>query len=179
MSTKFFDEAIPMLRVLINDLGTGGSFTYSDVRLEELLCVAAKLVLSENFTFDYSYSVYVSTHIIDPDPITVGDNAFFNFICLKAACISDVGTLRSKSPLAGIIAKMGPASLETRNHLDGFIKILEVDGGPCKSYEQLKTEYMFGNPNICKVILSPFVSNDFDPQNLRLGQDNTRSRMME
>jgi hypothetical protein len=174
---SFFDEAIPMLRALINDYGP--TLKYSDARLEELLCVSAKLVYSENISFDYTYSILISTHTISPDPIEIGDAAFFNFVCLRAACLSDVGTLRTKALLSGVTAKMGPASLETKGYADAFIKILETDGGPCKAYEKLKFEHMFGNSNICKVILSPFVSNDFDPANISVVDSSSRNRIME
>ena len=173
----FFDEAIPMVRVLINDLGA--TLTYSDDRIEELLCVAAKMMLTETLDFDYDYTVVVSTHTISPDPITVADNAFFNFVCLKAACIADISTYRTKSAIGGLIAKMGPAMLDTKEYLKGFLDILNTEGGPCKAFEQLKKEFMFGNANICKVILSPFVSNDFDPQTLNSYNYSERDRILE
>lgn len=160
------DEIIPALRILINDLGA--TLTYSDARLEEVCCVAAKMILSENISLGYEYSIIISTHTITPDPVSNNDVFFQNLILLKSACIVDQGNLRTKSGLANISAKMGPASLDTKGHLEGFIKILEM--GPCKAYDQLKFEHMFGNSSICKVILSPFVSNVFDPQNL---QNNT------
>lgn len=172
----FFDEAIPMIRALIGDIGA--TLTYSDDRLEELLCVACKLVIGENINFDYDYSVVISTHTLSPDPIDNGDTAFFNFVCLKAACFCDQNTLRSKSAISGISARMGPATLDTTGLLAGFLKILEQ--GPCKAYDQLKMEYTFGNSGICRVILSPFVSNEFDPQNLTVNHnDDTRSRILE
>lgn len=173
----FFDEAIPMVRVLINDLGA--TLTYSDDRLEELLCVAGKIILTESIDFDYDYTITVSTHTISPDPVTVGDNAFFNFVCLKAACFADVSTYRTKSAVAGLIAKMGPAMLDTKDHLAGFLNILNTEGGPCKAFEQLKKEFMFGNANICRVILSPFVSNDFDPSSLSDYSGSERDRILE
>lgn len=173
----FFDEAIPMVRALIGDVGP--TLTYSDARIEEVLCVAAKIMLTESLDFDYDYTVTVSTHTISPDPITVGDNAFFNFVCLKAACFADMSTYRTKSAIAGLIAKMGPAMLDTKDHLAGFLNILNTEGGPCKAFEQLKKEFMFGNANICRVILSPFVSNDFNPDSLSDYASNERNRMLE
>lgn len=174
---SFFDEAIPMVRVLIGDVGS--TLTYSDDRLEELLCVSAKIILTESLDFDYDYTVVISTHSISPDPTVNGDNAFFNFVCLKAACFADLSTYRTKSAISGLIAKMGPAWLDTKDHLKGFLDILNTEGGPCKAFEQLKKEFMFGNANICRVILSPFVSNDFDPQSLSGYDDGGRSRLIE
>lgn len=173
----FFDEAIPMLRVLINDLGA--TLTYSDARLEELLCVAAKILLSESINFSYDYTVTISTHTISPDPIVNGDSAFFNFIVLKAACIADISTYRTKSAVSGLVAKMGPASLDTKDYVTAFLNILNTEGGPCKAFERLKMEYSFGNANICRVILSPFVSNDFDPQSLSFYDNGSRDKILE
>ena len=172
----FFDESIPIVRALIGDVGP--TLSYSDARLEEVLCVAAKLLLSDNISFDYTYTVTVSTHSISPDPVDNGDNAFLNFVCLKASCIMDVSQARTKAAIAGINAKLGPASLDTKGHLEGFLNILNTDGGPCKAFERLKFEHMFGNSAICKVILSPFVSNDFNPQNLSFVTDD-KGRILE
>jgi len=176
---SFFDEAIPMIRALIGDVGP--TLSYSDARLEEVLCVAAKLLLSDNITFDYSYTVSISTHSISPDPVDSGDNAFLNFVCLKASCIMDISQYRTKAAVAGISAKLGPASLDTRDHIKGFLDILNTDGGPCKAYERLKFEHMFGNAAICKVILSPFVSNEFDPQSLsnNISINSDRGRLID
>jgi hypothetical protein len=33
-------------------------------------------------------------------------------------------------------------------------------------YEVARQDLMFGNGNICRAILSPFVGNDFDPNNI-------------
>ena len=88
---------------------------------------------------------------------------------LKAACLIDHGTYRTKTVLSGLTAKLGPAVLETSKHIDGFKDLLTY--GACKMYEDAKNDLMFGSENVCRAILSPFTGNKFDPQNLRGRQD--------
>ena len=54
--------------------------------------------------------------------------------------------------------------LETMEHMVGFRELLSQ--GPCAAYTKLKTEYEFGESRYIKAILSPFISNNFDPQSL-------------
>lgn len=162
------DEAIPMLRVLINDLGA--TPTYSDDRLEQMLIVSAKLVYQDiDLTYDYTISIESST--ISPDPTTNEDDAFINFFVLKAACIADQSTYRTKAAMEGIRAALGPASLAVGGHLPGFKTLLEL--GPCATYKEMKEAYEFGNVNIVRGILSPFAGNRFDPKTL-YGYDTRR-----
>jgi hypothetical protein len=161
------DTMIMMLRHLINDLNDeSSSTTYTDGRLEETLVVAANIVKHE-ISFNTTYTVHVPSVTISPDPTassTEDNDAFVNFTVLKAACVMDWSLYRTKALVAGIRAKCGPAVLETLKHLDGFKELLS--GGPCAAYEKLKDQWVFGNGNICRAILSPFVSNNFDPDNL-------------
>jgi hypothetical protein len=162
------DETIPMLRVLINDLSA--SPTYSDDRLEQTLIVAAKLVY-QDIDISYTYTISIENVSISPDPTTNSDDAFLNFIVLKAACIADQSTFRTKAALEGIRAALGPASLSVGGHLPGFKTLLEL--GPCATYTEMKEQFEFGNVNIVKGILSPFVGNRFDPKTL-YGYDTRR-----
>jgi len=165
------DSMIEILRVLISDLGT--TPTYSDRRLEQILVVAAQYVDLE-MDFANTYTITFAPPTISPDPVSLDDDAFVNFTCLKAACLTDWSTYRSKALLAGIKAKCGPTQLDTLKHLDGFNTLLER--GPCAAYEQLKQSWIFGNAEIVKAVMSPFVSNDFDPTNLSGITENNRSR---
>ena len=163
------DELMPMLRVLINDprlTDNDQTCEFSEDRLEELMIVAAKLV-NQELSFDTTYTISISAGTISPDPAvgtTAESAAFSNLWVLRAACIVDTGTLRTKAASAGILAKCGPVRLDTLRHLDGYKTLINI--GPCASYQEMKDNWMFGNGNICKAILSPFISNDFDPQNL-------------
>ena len=158
------DTMIPMLRVLISDLS--GTPTYSDERLEQMLVVSAQYVTLE-ITFATTYTITISSCTISPDPIGLDDDAFANFVVLKAACLTDWSTFRTKALISGIKARCGPAILDTVKHLDGFKQLLEQ--GPCAAYTALKDNYVFGNAQLIKAVLSPFVSNDFDPRSLAPG----------
>ncbi len=154
-----------MLRILINDYGDESTAeVYSDSRLEDIILVSASYVLQE---LDFTTAAYVVTlcpSSLSPDPTTNGDTSFVNLVVMKAACISDFSTFRTKALAAGIKAKCGPVALDTLKHLDGFKELLTQ--GPCASYEVLKDNFAFGNGNIVRAILSPFSSNDFDPRTL-------------
>lgn len=171
------DESLTMLRVLLNDLDCDNQ-VYSDNRLEEILVVAARYVDQElNLSTDYVVSV--SDRTITPDPTdsdTTNNRVFLNMMVLKAACLSDWSIFRTKALLAGVEAKCGPATISTLKHIDGFKELLTQ--GPCAAYEKLKKEQSFGRTDVIIAIMSPFVSNNFDPQNLSTyaGGGNNRGR---
>lgn len=155
-------EMVPLLRNIINDVNED-SYTYTDARLQELLITAAQLVIVDITNLSTTYTIDMTEISISPDPTSTRDDAFINFVVLKAACLVDQGLYRSKVLIAGIRARCGPAAIETMNHINGFKDL--IDFGPCKAYETLKRDYLFGNLSI-KAVLSPFVSNDFDPSAL-------------
>jgi len=161
------DTMIKMLRILVNDIED--TPTYSDGRLEQVLAVGAHYVVQEIDGFDYTYTVDISTPAISPDPTSTGEVEFTNFVVLKAACITDFSTFRTKALSSGIKVRCGPAVLETVKHLDGFKQLLDM--GPCAAYEELKKQWMFGQKSMVKAILSPFVSNAFDPSTLITGSN--------
>ena len=154
---------INMLRVLIGDNTYSGAYVYTDSRLIETLVVAAMYTAQEiKFATDYTIDVIYST--ISPDPYVTSDRTFMNMTALKAACIIDQGTYRTKAVLSGLEAKCGPTTLKTLNHLDGFKELLSM--GPCAMFDKLKLDYEFsgdGLNNIIHFVLSPFAGNDFDP----------------
>ncbi len=160
------DETVPILRVMLNDMGCG-ELTYTDSRLIELLLAAAYLNVAF-IPFPTTYTVTISTETISPDPST--DAPFLSFMTLKAACLADTNTFRSKAFAAGIEARCGPATLRTGQHLQGFQTLLEE--GPCKAFEELRDEFIFnGNTKAIRAVLSPFVGNQFDPS-ISLGRNN-------
>jgi len=155
------EQVLPIVRALLNDLGNVKSF--SDLRLEQLSVVAAHMVVSELYT-NFDYKINIAAREITPDPYISEDTAFMNLMSLKAACISDISSFRAEAARAGIKAKLGPATLETVERLPGFKTLL--DKGPCALYEELKQQIAFGNADLCRIVLSPFVSNSFDPDDL-------------
>ncbi len=161
------DVTVRMLRILINDVEEA-TWEYSDDRLMQTLVVAAQLV-NQEIDFDTTYTINVPLVTLTPDPTTgVIDDAFTNFMVLKAACFMDQSAFRTKAAVAGLKAKCGPAVLETVEHLRGFKDLINF--GPCKAYTTLKQEWIFGNAQVVEAILSPFVSNNFDPRNLPAGR---------
>lgn len=157
-------QMVPVLRVLINDYGDENTTQiYSDTRLEEILVVAAMYTQQEN-DFATTYTIVFSPASITPDPVDSGDTAFVNLTVMKAACLSDQGTFRTKAVAAGISARCGPVSLNTISHLDGFKELLTI--GPCAAYAAMKKDLMFDSGAMCRAILSPFTSNNFDPESL-------------
>ena len=161
-------DLVTMLRNVIFDVDST-NYTYTDNRLKEMLVVSAQLVTQE-IAFDTDYTVTISTTGISPDPTDSTDansKAFENFIVLKAACLADQSTLRTKALAAGVSIKLGPAAISTSNNLKGFETLLTQ--GPCSAYSELKWEYEMGNAKAIRAILSPFVGNTFDPQSLSGG----------
>jgi len=153
-------EMIFLLRNVIGDTDFS-NYTYTNSRLEELLVVAAQLVIGDVPNLSVSYVADVTERTITPDPSAAPkDDIFVNLVVLRAACMTDEGLYRSKALASGIKAKCGPAVIETMGHLTGFKDLINF--GPCAAYATLKKEFIFGNPNMA-AILGPFVSNTFSP----------------
>lgn len=147
-----------IVRTLINDLEP--SPTYTDDRLQQTLAVAAQYV-SREMNFDHQYSVDLNGLNISPDPTTmsVRDEEFIGFLCLRAACFLDQSTFRTKAASEGIRTSLGPASIAVGGNLKGYQTILEF--GPCAMYDKLKLEHEIGNIKYVRAVLSPFVGNKF------------------
>lgn len=162
------EDMVSMLRVIIND--TESPQTYENDRLRNLLMVAAMYVKQE-VDFDVVYTIGISNVTLAPDPTLTAtrDDSFTNLVVLKAACLTDQSTLRTKAIMSGIEAKCGPAMLKTLKHLDGFKELLTL--GPCAAYEQLKHDYKLNDTTNLFGILSPFISDDFDPNYLTIGDE--------
>jgi hypothetical protein len=165
---SWLDEAVPTLRILINDLTDEP--TYTDDRLVEILLVASKMVIQE-LDFDADYVATFANGVV-PDPEDEEDYAFINFATLKAACIADQGQYRSRALLEGIRVSCGPTSLGVSGNLAGFYKLVEI--GPCKMYAELATQYAFGDRLPARAVLSPFVGNNFDPSILSQYRNSSR-----
>jgi hypothetical protein len=156
---------IPLItRVWINDLDET-SPTYSEDRILQVVAVAAQNVIRE-VSLSTIYAVDVVNLRIQPDPTSteLKDNDFVALVALKAACILDQSTFRTKAINEGIRTSLGSASLNISGNLKGYQTLLEM--GPCAMYSQLRTEFDMGNPNIVQAVLSPFIGNDFDPKNI-------------
>ena len=153
---------IPIIvRTLINDFGDQP--IYSDSRLLQVITVAAKYVQFD-VVLDHPYTVNVVNNTISPDPTEDNDSIFISLVSLKAACIVDQSTLRTKAALEGIRAALGPAQLSVGGSLAGWNLIL--DKGPCAAYDELVSHWDVKEATAVRAILSPFVGNKFDPRSL-------------
>jgi len=160
----YWQLEIPIIvRNLINDLDIVP--TYSDDRINQLAVVAARYVLSE-VNLNQTYDIDIVHTQISPDPSDPNnrDTDFVGFIALKASCLLDHSTFRTKAINEGISAALGPAKLSVGGNLSGFKTI--IDSGPCAMYDQLVLEHNMGNVNNVRAILSPFVGNNFDPRSI-------------
>lgn len=143
------ENAIPILRILINDFGT--EITYNDSILEQVLFVAGQYVAQE-ISLGTQYSFDFSTLTITPDPIN--DAVFINMTILKAACLNNMWKFNERVTLDGIKAKLGPASID----IDSNTSLLSnlITKGVCVEYEDLKKQINFGQ--VSRAILSPFIN---------------------
>lgn len=157
---------IPIIvRTLISDLDPANP-TYSDERLLQVISVAAKYVQFD-VVLDHIYTVDVSVPSISPDPTDDRDEIFISLVSLKAACLVDQSTFRTKAAAEGIKAALGPASLSVAGNASIWKTILEE--GPCAIYDELVSHWDVKNASAVRAILSPFVGNKFDPRYLLRG----------
>ncbi|NDB58017.1 hypothetical protein EB001_06185 [bacterium] len=153
-----------VVRVLINDLDS--PYQYSDERMQQVITVAAKYVQFD-VNLDHLYNVDVVNNNISPDPTDDNDEIFLSLVGLKAACIFDQGTFRTKAALEGIRTALGPANLSFGGTLTGWQAI--IDHGACGLYEELTSHWDVRNASAWAAVLSPFVNNRFDPRYLNIG----------
>lgn len=162
---------IPIIvRTLIDDFGDIP--TYSDDRLLQIIAVAAKYVQFDVVLERY-YEIDVSNPNISPDPTSVSDEIFISLVGLKAACIVDQSSLRTRAALEGIRASLGSANLSISNSLQGLITILEK--GSCASYDELVSHWDVQNATAIAAVLSPFVGNTFNPRYVLRGNIRSNS----
>jgi hypothetical protein len=152
-------EISTITRVWINDLCDDKN--YSDSRIIQLILVAAKYVKLD-VNLENEYNIDLENLAIIPDPTEIKDENFIAFVALKAACLLDHSTFRTKASNEGITAALGPAKLSVGGNLSGYKTILDI--GPCSIYEQLKMDYEIGNIGLFRAVLGPFSGNQFDPE---------------
>lgn len=148
-------DGVFMLRQIINDADSG-SYTYSNSRLQSLMLVAARHVIQDMPLFG-SLNIDVMANTLSPDPFASGtkNDDLSNFIVLKAACLADQATYRTRSQKAGKTWKDAQSSLSYGgDYIKSWQVILET--GPCKLYDELKFEYQLGNATAIKGIFGPF-----------------------
>lgn len=158
------DDLTLIVRTLVNDLDE--PYTFSDNRIQQILTVSGKYVQFD-VNLDNKYQIDVVAQSISPDPVAIDDDIFMSLICLKAACIIDQGTLRTKAALEGIRTSLGSANLSIGGSLEGWKEIIEQ--GACAMYDELTSHWDVQNATAVRAVLSPFVGNNFDPRYLLRG----------
>lgn len=141
----WYETAIPLLRALIDDLGSPS--TYSDSRLEELLVYAA-FFINRQVDFDQTYTIDVTTTSISPSP----DKDFINLMVLKAATIIFRGEVKVAASEAFRVVD-GPSSVDTSLSYEAKKKLADImEDDLAKAILQ----YQLGNSNAGKAIITPY-----------------------
>ena len=158
------NELTIIVRTLVSDLAE--PYQFSDERIQQVITVAGKYVQFD-VNLDNQYSIDVVNTTITPDPAANNDAIFTSLTCLKAACIIDQSTYRTKAALEGVRATLGPANLSVSGQSAAWKTML--DKGPCASYDELTSHWDVKEATAIAAILSPFAGNKFDPelQNVR------------
>jgi hypothetical protein len=161
-SACWMTEMVMMLRGWIGDMSD--TPTYSDSRLRQMLLIAAQFVQID-LQWPTTYTINISESSISPDPADedTRDVDFMNFVVLKASCMADLSTYRTKALMEGIRANLGPASLTVGGNAKGFMDLLNSAEGPCGLYKGLRRQYQFGNVNMLRAVMNMFSSNQFNP----------------
>lgn len=152
-------ELTTMVRTLINDAVK--PYQFSDSRIIQTILVASKY-LQFDIVLDHEYKIDVIEQTITPDPTDDDDEIFIMLATLKAACLVDQGTLRTKAAMEGVRAGLGPANLSVAGAAAGWALILEH--GPCKLYDDLIEHWDVANASAIAAVLGPFSGNKFDPE---------------
>ena len=125
---------IDMMRVLLND-PAGVNQQYSDERILQILRAAAYYVVT-----DLNCCSVVSAPTLGdcgeiPDDI-LDYPSFVNLLLLRATCMVDQGSYRTKLAAEGVKAVCGPVSLSVLSSASGFSTLFTH--GACHSYNELK-----------------------------------------
>lgn len=151
--TSWDVDMVILVRGLINDLD---STTYSNARLQELICIAGQLAKND-VSFDYVYSITLTNpYTISPDPVAVDDNPFINLVSLKTACL----ILRSEyKSLAAQVASFRDAqtAIDNTAQLKGKGELMKQ---MCAGYDEATLQYLAGDRNPGRAIFGPISHPD-------------------
>lgn len=156
MSEYWKLECTEMVRHLINDVSD--TPIYSDSRLYRLLVISA-LQMSQEVSFNTTYTIDISLGTISPDPSAEAtkDNAFINLLCLKAAVILLDGEVRYYS-INSIQVSDGPSSINTTAR-SNFVK--SAAQMMYDKYSQMKMLHQAGEAGAA--ILTPYTVSSLSP----------------
>lgn len=146
------NEICLIVRHLISDLGSSDEM-YSDSRIEEVILVAAQLLLGE-VDFDNTYVIDADSLVISPDPTTAGskDDGFINLVSLKGATIILRGEMKASGAQSFVI-KDGPSTIDVKGVYQAKKEIL-------KDMEEVLgraiVQFKIGDSRAGQAILTPF-----------------------
>ena len=151
-------EITTIVRELISDTDSS-NYSYSDLRLETAILVAAQLVQTE-VDFENTYVIDVEQCYLSPDPTDPAtglatadkDDGFINLVSLKTAC-NIMGSEMKTQSLSAVRVSDGPSSIDY-TAIAANIKFLYEYA--CKKYEEYKFNYAAGNNAVGKAIVSPY-----------------------
>jgi len=153
-------DMVIVVRGLINDLVE--TYTYSDARLQELICIGAVLTIQE-VDFDTSYTIDLDNSTITPDPSS--DDDFVALVSLKTACMISQGEHRDAAKKA-ISVKDGPAYVDTKDRAKHLGDIAE---DACQAYSKAKLNYQIGDGSLGRAIVGPFTTGNSPDIGRRFG----------
>lgn len=142
---SYMSDLIRITRGLISDLVE--PYTYSDERLEEIICISATLIMEE-VQLKQIYTVDLSSGTITPAP----SNDFAALICLKTACVISNGEHRTAANGA-VIIKDGPSTVDTEERAKHLGDLATT---ACSAYERAKLAYQVGDGSVGNAIVSPY-----------------------
>ena len=151
-------EITTIVKELISDTDSG-NYSYSDLRLETAILVAAQLVQTE-IDFENVYVIDVEQCHLSPDPTDPStglatadkDDGFINLVALKTSC-NIMGSEMKTHALSAVRVSDGPSSIDYTAVAANIKFLYEYS---CKKYEEYKFNYAAGNNAVGKAILSPY-----------------------
>lgn len=137
------DDAILMLRVLINDI-TGS--TYSNDTLTRLLLTSSVIVKRE-FAFNQNYIINLQDLTISPTP----EEDFNLFISHKAAILLLQSEIRTRS-FQSLKITDGPSSIDLTSGVKDLKSLLDFS---LNQYDRMKLDYAMGDGSFGYAVITP------------------------
>jgi len=141
-------EIPALVRSLVNDLDST-NYKYSDDRINQIICVAARLVQQDA---DFKTIYNIGPNFISPNPSDLQDFDFINLVGLKTVCIILGSELKLEAGNS-ISIKDGPSSIDLRG-VSSTINIYRND--ICSQYDQILLDYKAGSSLGGQAILGPY-----------------------
>lgn len=146
------DVAVPILRVMINDMNET-SYTYTDAKLEQVLLASAYMLVME-IDLASTYTVSMVSESISPDPES--DIGFINLLVLKSVVFIKNNEAKAAQSL-GVTVTDGPSSISGKGKLEAIIADAKL---ATAKYDKVKLEYLAGNSKAGEAVMTPFTNEN-------------------